>query len=102
MFVKYAQAFIAFPGGMGTLDELFELLTLIQTKKITPVPVILFGSDFWTGMKNWLQTTVLEEFGNISPKDIERIPITDDIEEVITIINDFYSSHSMTPNFEMV
>lgn len=102
MFVKYAQAFVAFPGGFGTLDELFEVLTLIQTQKINPVPVILFGHDFWDGMKDWVKSTVLEEAGNISAKDLDLIPITDDPEEVITIINNFYANHSMTPNFEMV
>ena len=91
MFVKYAQAFIAMPGGFGTLDELFEVLTLIQTKKITPVPIILFGTEFWSGMKDWITKTMLEEHGNISPGDLDMIPITDDPDEVVKIILDFYS-----------
>ncbi len=104
MFVKYAQAFIALPGGFGTLDELFEVLTLIQTKKITQVPVILVGSEFWTGMKDWITTTMLEANGNISPEDLDLIPITDDIDEVIKIILDFYSGegdHQLEPNLSL-
>lgn len=103
MFVKYAQAFVAFPGGFGTMDELFEVLTLIQTGKIEPVPVILFGSDFWGGMIDWIQNTLSDEFKTISPKDMDLIPITDDIEEVIDAINDFYADkqHILKPNYEM-
>ena len=104
MFVKYAQAFVVMPGGFGTLDELFEVLTLIQTKKITPVPVILYGSDFWTGMKDWITNIMLNEAGNISPKDLDLIPIVDDEEEIIKIINDFYGdnkSGSLSPNYEL-
>ncbi|MEL6124203.1 MAG: TIGR00730 family Rossman fold protein, partial [Bacteroidota bacterium] len=67
MFVKYAQAFICFPGGFGTMDELFETLTLIQTHKITQVPVILIGSEFWTGMRDWIGTVMKEEYKTISP-----------------------------------
>lgn len=103
MFVKYGQAFVAFPGGFGTMDELFEALTLIQTGKIAPVPVILFGSDFWGGMRDWIQNTLSNEFKTISPKDMDLIPITDDIEEVVDIINNFYSDkeHPLQPNYEM-
>jgi len=102
MFVKYAQAFIAMPGGFGTLDELFEVLTLIQTKKITPVPVILFGSEFWSGMKDWIQETMLGKHGNISPGDIDLIPLTDDPDEVVKIILDFYSTdHLLEPNLSL-
>lgn len=103
MFVKYAQAFIAFPGGFGTMDELFEVLTLIQTGKIEPVPVILFGVDFWKGMSEWIQNTLSDDFKTISPKDMDLIPMTDDIEEVIGIINEFYADkqHILQPNYEM-
>ncbi|MEE9440145.1 MAG: TIGR00730 family Rossman fold protein [Saprospiraceae bacterium] len=104
MFVKYAQAFVVMPGGFGTLDELFEVLTLIQTKKITPVPIILFGSKFWTGMKDWIQSTMLEEFQTISAKDMDLIPVTDDIEEVVSIISDYYAEsepHDLEPNFNL-
>lgn len=103
MFVKYAQAFVAMPGGFGTLDELFEVLTLIQTKKITRVPIILVGTKFWGGLRDWIQDTMLEKFGNISPGDMDMIPLTDDPEEVLKIINDFYSTenHKLQPNYDM-
>jgi uncharacterized protein (TIGR00730 family) len=104
MFVKYAQAFVVMPGGFGTLDELFEVLTLIQTKKISSVPVILMGTSFWSGMREWIVSTMLEQEGNISAKDLDLIPITDDPEEVVKIINDFYaddSKHSLKPNYEL-
>lgn len=103
MFVKYAQAFVAMPGGFGTLDELFEVLTLIQTKKITPVPVILVGTEFWSGMKEWIEKTMLNKFGNISPKDMDLIPITDSADEIVRIINDYYAadSHELKPNYDM-
>jgi len=103
MFVKYAQAFVALPGGFGTLDELFEVLTLIQTKKITSVPVILVGKDFWQGMVDWVKNTMLDKYGNISPKDMDMIPITDDVDEVVQIIEDFYAKgkHTIEPNYDM-
>ena len=103
MFVKYAQAFIAMPGGFGTMDELFEVLTLIQTKKITRVPVILVGKKFWTGMNEWIENVMLHQEGNISADDMNLIPITDDPEEVVKIIHDFYSGHDekLVPNYEL-
>jgi uncharacterized protein (TIGR00730 family) len=106
MFVKYAQAFIALPGGFGTLDELFEVLTLIQTGKITKVPVILVGSTFWTGLRDWFKNIVLEQEHNINPEDLNLLPITDDIEEVIKIIEDFYNDPNnpynvLKPNYEL-
>ena len=103
MFVKYAQAFVVMPGGFGTLDELFEVLTLIQTKKITPVPVILMGTEFWEGLRDWIENVMLEKFGNISPKDMNLIPVTDDIEEVVNYITEYYSTsdHTLTPNLEL-
>jgi len=103
MFVKYAQAFIAFPGGFGTMDELFEVLTLIQTKKITRVPVILVGSEYWEGMKQWIIDVMLNEFANINEEDLSLFPIIDDPEDIITYINDFYSEgkSSFSPNYEL-
>ena len=104
MFVKYAQAFVVLPGGYGTMDELFEVLTLIQTKKITKVPVILVGSGFWTGMKEWIEKVMLDH-GNINEDDLDLIPIVDTAEEVIEIINKFYNSGSdgakLSPNYEL-
>jgi len=103
MFVKYAQAFVAMPGGFGTLDELFEVLTLIQTKKVTPVPVILVGSEFWGGMVDWIKNTMLDKYSNISPGDLDLIPIMDDPDEVVKFINDYYSSNDnlLEPNYTM-
>ncbi len=90
MFVKYAQAFVAMPGGFGTLDELFEVLTLIQTKTIKKVPVVLVGPDYWTGIIEWIKETVFAEFGNVSPEDIRLLPVMDDGDEVIKYIHNFY------------
>jgi uncharacterized protein (TIGR00730 family) len=86
MFVKYSMAFIIFPGGFGTLDELFEALTLIQTRKIKNFPVILFGSEFWGGMLKWLEEVMLKE-GKISDSDLALLHLTDSPSEVVEIIN---------------
>lgn len=99
MFVKYGQAFVFFPGGFGTLDELFECLTLIQTNKIAKVPVILVGCSFWKDLLNWVKETVLDKEHNISPEDLDLMPVTDSIEEVSQIINDFYNQSALKPNF---
>lgn len=103
MFVKYAQAFVVMPGGFGTLDELFEVLTLIQTEKISKVPVILVGSDFWGGMSEWIVNVMLKQYGNISEKDLDLMPIVDTPEEVMTIIRAFYDddANSIKPNYEL-
>ncbi len=104
MFVKYAQAFVVLPGGFGTLDELFEVLTLIQTKKITPVPVILVGSEFWTGLEAWIVETMLGKEKNISPVDLDLFKMTDDPDEVIYQINDYYSDSKkgvLGPNYKL-
>lgn len=101
MFVKYAQAFVVMPGGFGTLDELFEVLTLIQTNKITKVPVILMGTEFWGGLKDWIVDTMLKKENNISPDDLDLMPVTDDISEVVKYINDFYQgTDKLKPNYE--
>ena len=103
MFVKYAQAFVVLTGGFGTMDELFEVLTLIQTKKITPVPVILVGSEYWTGLKGWITEVMLGVENNINARDLDLIPITDDPEEIAQIINEFYQddNSSISPNYEL-
>nr|HRO74212.1 LOG family protein [Saprospiraceae bacterium] len=105
MFVKYAQAFVVCPGGFGTQDELFEVLTLIQTKKILPVPVILVGVKYWSGLKQWIIDVMLNEYNNISEKDIDLIPVTDDPDEVVSIIHNFYdgsdSIHCIKQNYEL-
>ncbi|MDA9262157.1 TIGR00730 family Rossman fold protein [bacterium] len=99
MFVKYAQGFIALPGGFGTLDELFEALTLIQTKKIGKFPIILMGSEYWKGMVTWIKETMLGEESNISPEDMDFMQIVDKPQEAVDIINEFYGKHKLSPNF---
>lgn len=99
MFVKYAQGFVVLPGGFGTLDELFEALTLIQTKKISKRPVVLVGRDYWTGMVEWITQIMLHEEGNISDKDLDLFSIVDTPEEAYSYIDDFYKSNQMAPNF---
>ncbi|MCB0480532.1 MAG: TIGR00730 family Rossman fold protein [Flavobacteriales bacterium] len=98
MFVKYAQGFVVMPGGFGTLDEFFESLTLIQTKKIGRFPIILVGTDYWGGLIDWIKTTMLEE-KNISPEDLDFFKIVDTSEEAVKIINEFYTKYLLKPNF---
>ncbi|MDQ2837005.1 MAG: TIGR00730 family Rossman fold protein [Actinomycetota bacterium] len=85
MFVKYAQAFVILPGGFGTLDELFEALTLVQTRKVTRFPVILFGTEYWSGLLDWLRTTVLPD-GKVGAADLDLIRLTDSVDETVAII----------------
>jgi uncharacterized protein (TIGR00730 family) len=92
MFVKYAQAFVVLPGGFGTMDELFEVLTLVQTKKINTIPIVLMGVDFWEGMLKWVKESLLEKYATISPKDLDLLPVTDSPEEAVAIINKFYEN----------
>ena len=98
MFVKYAQGFVVMPGGFGTLDELFEALTLIQTEKIAQFPIILVGTEFWSGLLDWIKKTMLEA-GNISPEDLDLIRLVDTADEVVSLIDSFYKGHMLTPNF---
>ena len=99
IFVKYSQAFVVMPGGFGTLDELFESLTLIQTQKIDNFPVILFDSKYWNGLIDWLKQTMLRE-GNISAEDLDLIHIVDTKQEVVEIINNHYNNAGiLRPNF---
>ncbi len=85
MFVKYAQAFVILPGGFGTLDELFEALTLVQTRKVTRFPVILFGSDYWTGLVDWIRSTLVAS-GTINESRPDLFTVTDDVSEVVAAI----------------
>ncbi|MGQ0632298.1 MAG: TIGR00730 family Rossman fold protein [Sporichthyaceae bacterium] len=87
MFLKYAQGFVFMPGGFGTLDELFEALVLVQTGKVTRFPVVLMGSDYWSGLLDWVSTTMVEA-GKISPQDLDLIEITDDVDRVVAIMKD--------------
>ena len=99
MFVKYSQGFIVLPGGFGTLDELFEALTLIQTKKIGTFPIVLMGTSFWSGLIDWIKDTMLATENNISPKDLDLFHLCDDPDEAVKIIDDFYSQYLLKPNF---
>jgi uncharacterized protein (TIGR00730 family) len=85
MFVKYAQAFVIMPGGFGTLDEMFEALTLVQTQKVTRFPVILYGAQYWSGLVDWIRSTVLPN-GKINEADLGLISVTDDVDEVVAVI----------------
>lgn len=98
MFIKYAQSFVVFPGGFGTLDELFESLTLIQTKKINRFPVVLIGTEFWGGLVDWIKQTLVSN-GTISAKDLDLFHVTDDLDEAVNIITSFYSDRAIKPNF---
>ena len=99
MFVKYAQAFVGMPGGFGTIDELFEALTLIQTKKIGRFPIVLVGSAYWGGLFEWISNVMLAEEHNISAEDMNLVQIVDDASEAVKIIDDFYHKYSLSPNF---
>ena len=99
MFVKYAQGFVVMPGGFGTLDELFEAMTLIQTKKIGKFPIILVGKDFWNGLFDWVKKVLIQKYGNVSPEDLDLIKIVDTEQEVVDVLNNFYNKYSLSPNF---
>ena len=99
MFVKYAQGFVVMPGGFGTLDEVFEALTLIQTSKAENFPIILVGSKFWNGMIDWIKKTVLIENKNVSEKDLSLIKIADTSDEVMKILEQFHNNYDFSPNF---
>jgi uncharacterized protein (TIGR00730 family) len=89
MFVKYSQAFVCLPGGFGTLDELFEALTLVQTKKVTKFPVVLLGTDYWGGLYDWLKG-VVRDSGKIGDKDLALVHLTDDIDDAVAVVNEAY------------
>lgn len=99
MFVKYSQGFVVMPGGFGTLDELFEAITLIQTNKIDKFPIILVGRDFWSGLIDWVRTTLLDSFQNISAGDMDIVQVVDTADEVIEILDKFYDEYNLSPNF---
>lgn len=99
MFVKYSQGFIVMPGGFGTLDEFFESMTLIQTHKIGTFPVVLVGKKFWGGLIDWIKSTVLEQYHNISADDLDLFQLVDTPEEAVAAIDQFYSKYLLKPNF---
>lgn len=98
MFVKYAQGFIVMPGGVGTLDELFESFTLLQTSKINKFPIILVGRNYWKGLIDWIKEKLLGQ-KNISPEDLKLFEVVDTVEEVIECLNRFYKIDNFKPNF---
>jgi uncharacterized protein (TIGR00730 family) len=98
MFMKYSQGFIALPGGFGTCDELFEAITLIQTRKIARFPIVLMGSEYWDGMLEWLTKRMVEE-KYILKEDMNLFIIVDDPDQAVKHIEDFYKKYSLTPNF---
>ena len=99
MFVRYAQGFVVMPGGFGTLDEVFEAITLIQTHKVEKFPIILVSSEFWSGMLDWIKVTLLKENNNISSKDLDLIKIADTKEDVMDILEEFHNNYEFSPNF---
>lgn len=99
MFMKYSQGFVVMPGGFGTLDELFEAITLIQTKKAEKFPIILVGSSFWKKCYSWLKEELLSNYNYISDEDLDLISIVDSPKEVVSILSNFYKKKSLRPNF---
>ena len=99
MFVKYAQAFVVLPGGFGTLDELMEAITLIQTSKIKQIPIILVGTPFWNGLIDWLKQTLLVQNNTISEGDLDLFSCVDTADEVIDLLKQYYSNTDTGPNF---
>lgn len=99
MFMKYSQGFVVLPGGFGTLDELFEALTLIQTGKIARFPIVLVGSSYWSGLIEWIKSTMLEKERNINPDDLNLFRLVDTAEEAVEHIFRFYDKYVLKPNF---
>lgn len=99
MFVKYSQGFIVLPGGLGTMDELFEALTLIQTEKIGRFPIVLVGKSYWSGLVEWMTKVMLGRENNISPEDMNLFSVVDDAKDAVKVIDDFYNEYNLKPNF---
>ena len=99
MFIRYSQGFVVMPGGLGTLDEVFEAMTLIQTKEAEKFPIILVGSEYWKGIVDWIKKTMLLENNHISKEDLELFKIADTKEDVISILEEFHNNYDFKPNF---
>ena len=99
MFVKYSQGFVVMPGGFGTLDELFEAITLIQTHKIGKFPIVLVGTEFWGGLLDWIKSTLIKKHKTVSPENLDLFKIVDTADETVTIFKEFYSVYILKPNF---
>jgi uncharacterized protein (TIGR00730 family) len=99
MFTKYAQGFVMMPGGWGTMDEFFEVATLIQTRKFTQTPLVCVGIDYWQGLFDWMRSVMHEKESNISPGDLDLIKVYDTADEVVNYIQEFYTHNKLKPNF---
>ena len=99
MFIKYSQGFVVMPGGFGTLDEMFEAITLIQTKKIGKFPIILVGSHYWSGLIDWVKNVMIAEEKNANIEDLNLIQIVDTEDEVVAALDKFYKKYDLSPNF---
>jgi uncharacterized protein (TIGR00730 family) len=99
MFTKYSQGFIMMPGGFGTMDEFFEVATLIQTRKMLEVPLVLVGTNYWKGLLQWMKEVMMDMENNISPDDFDLLKIADTAEEVAEHVKSFYTEHALQPNF---
>lgn len=99
MFVKYSQGFVVMPGGFGTLDEMFEAITLIQTKKVAKFPVILVGKEYWQGLIDWVQAVLVDKYKTVSPEDMKLFRIVDTEDEVVEVLDNFYKKYTLSPNF---
>ena len=98
MFMRYSQGYVVLPGGYGTLDELFEAVTLIQTNKLVNFPIVLISKDYWSGLVEWIQERMLAET-KISSEELDIFTVVDTVEEAVSIIEDFYQEYSLEPNF---
>ncbi len=99
IFLKYSQGFIAIPGGFGTMDELFEALTLVQTNKIGEFPVVLVGKKYWQGLLDWIRSTMMEKEHNVNEVDLQRVHVVDTADEAVQVITQFYAKYLLKPNF---
>lgn len=99
LFMRYAQGFVVLPGGFGTMDELFEALTLIQTNKIGRFPIVLVGKSYWSGLIDWIKETMIADYNYVKQEDLELFSIVDDATEAVKVIDDFYSKYLLSPNF---
>jgi uncharacterized protein (TIGR00730 family) len=99
MFVKYAQGFVMMPGGFGTMDEFFEVATLIQTRKLNETPMILVGSSYWSGLLDWIRKVMCDQQHNIGPGDLDLVKLFDTADEVVDYFREFYTIHKLRPNF---
>jgi len=99
MFMKYSQGFIVLPGGFGTMDEMFEALTLIQTEKIGKFPIVLVGKSYWEGLIQWIKEVMMQQYHYVSADDLDIFIVVDDADSAVEIINKFYSKYLLSPNF---